>query len=367
MRIVFNSFNNSSPATIFYKSGISRLENVFIDDFNNYSQYDYAIFMGFNEDLTELIKAKHQNDNILCGVIDPRGDNISRFYKYLDFIVVDSIEMSDFFSKYQVPIFRYYEYMLADWQLKKHAKKNKIIIGYHGNKIHLMSMFPNITQALDMLSLEYSVEFHAIYNIKQLGEWRLGLPENIIVKHIQLDDNYIDYIDKFDIGIVPATLPFFKKKSILKSSIFFRHLLNCHSDDYLFRFKLTTNSGRIILFALRGIPVVSDMFPSAIELLQHGKNGYLAASSSGWYNALRDLTSPDKRNKVSVNLKENLFNIVDYDIQNKKFCIFLDELSINPNKSIINFNERKYSIVRVGYESMLMLVTSLFKNKKNDN
>ena len=109
------------------------------------------------------------------------------------------------------------------------------------------------------------------------------------------------------------------------------------------------------------------MFPSAIELLQHGKNGYLAASSSGWYNALRDLTSPDKRNKVSVNLKENLFNIVDYDIQNKKFCIFLDELSINPNKSIINFNERKYSIVRVGYESMLMLVTSLFKNKKNDN
>ena len=68
MRIVFNSFNNSSPATIFYKSGIGRLENVSIDDFNNYSQYDYAIFMGFDEDLNELVKAKHQNETYF-----PRG------------------------------------------------------------------------------------------------------------------------------------------------------------------------------------------------------------------------------------------------------------------------------------------------------
>jgi len=101
------------------------------------------------------------------------------------------------------------------------------------------------------------------------------------------------------------------------------------------------------------------MFPSAIELLQHGKNGYLAASSAGWYSAFRDLISPDKRGKVCANLKEDLFNLVDYDIQNKKFCIFLDELSINPNKSIINFNDKKYPIFRAGYESIRMLVTSI--------
>ena len=176
-----------------------------------------------------------------------------------------------------------------------------------------------------------------------------------------MDDNYVDYIDNIDIGIVPTSLPLFKKKSILKSSVFFRHLFNHHLNDYLFRFKITTNAGRIVLFALRGIPVVSDMFPSAIEFLQHGKNGYLAASSAGWYNAFKDLTSSDKRNKVSANLKEDLFNIVDFDIQNKKFCTFLDELSTNPNKSILNFNDKKYPIIRTGYESIRMFATSILK------
>ena len=366
MNIVFNSHNNTSPATIFYKSGIGRLDNVTIDDFNNYSQYDFAIFMGFDEDLSELSRAKLNNRNIVCGVIDPRGDNISNFYKNIDFLIVDSIEMYDFFSKYQLPIFRYYEYMSADWKLKKHVEKDKIIIGYHGNKIHLMSLFPDITRALDMLSLKYSVEFHAIYNIKKLGKWKLGLPESIAVKHVQLDSNYINHIDKFDIGIVPASLPILNKKNILKSSIVFRRLLNHHPNDYLFRFKLTTNPGRILVFALRGIPVVSDMFPSAVEVINHGEDGYLASSSSGWYRAISNLVSAEKRNSMSKRLQEKLFDRVDYDIQNKNLCMFLNNLSINPEKIIISTHVKEYPISNSIYELAANALSTLLSKIKKE-
>ena len=52
-------------------------------------------------------------------------------------------------------------------------KKNKIILGYHGNKIYLNSMFPRITNAINMLAIDYDVELWAMYNIDVLGKWKL--------------------------------------------------------------------------------------------------------------------------------------------------------------------------------------------------
>ena len=43
---------------------------------------------------------------------------------------------------------------------------------------------------------------------------------------------------------------------------------NESSDDYLTRFKILTNPGRIFTFSINKIPVIADMFPSALHLLK---------------------------------------------------------------------------------------------------
>jgi len=343
MKIVFNSYYNDSPATIFYKSGIQKIDTVVIDDFSNYGDYDYALFMGFDLDLKEILRAKNKNSGLLCGVIDPRGDNILNYIKFIDFIVVDSVEMIDYFSKCQVPLFKYYEYPLIKLQIKEYLGKQKIIIGYHGNKIHLMTMYCNVVQALEKLSLKYSIEFWAIYNIKKTGLWKLGIPKNIIVKHIQFDNNYLSNLDKIDIGIVPIFLPVANKHPIMRSFFSFRVLFNHNVKDYLYRFKVTTGAGRLIVFALRGIPVISDMAPSASEFIKHGENGYLAYSSAGWYNSLESLIiSKEKRKRFGQALQSNVNSIVKYEIQNEKFIHFLNNIN-STRGNTVEFHEQSYS------------------------
>ena len=99
---------------------------------------------------------------------------------------------------------------------------------------------------------------------------------------------------------------------------------NYAKDDYLIRFKMPSNPGRIIVFGLLGIPVVSDFFPSAMSIIDDSENGLLAASEGGWYYALAKLLdSPEIRQKYSDNMQDKLRAKYDFNIQNKKIKQFL--------------------------------------------
>jgi hypothetical protein len=260
-------------------------------DFNNYKNYDVAIFMSPD---AEIDTAKAQNPEILVGIADPklgRNELIKKPIK-ADFLMVSSVEQRDIFLKYNPNVFIFY--MLPDIPeiRKKHKDNKKIILGHHGNKVHLEAFYPKITSALSTLAKKYEIELWAMYNIEALGKWDLGVPEGVEVKHIQWkEENYVKYMSKVDIGLSPNNLPQKNIKKLLKKGMITSRHFNYDENDYLTRYKYSSGPARIYIFSQFHIPVVSDFYPSAAQFIMDGKCGYLAHSPEGWYYALDHLCS----------------------------------------------------------------------------
>ncbi len=338
MKIVFNTNNKNNPTYIFYADAFHKSNFVEFEIHDNYKKYDIALFVSYPEDLNLIKKAKKQNRKIKIGVIDPRSTElILPYLNLIDFFLVDSIEMSDFWLNYSKPVHLYYEYPNIETIKKKHTKKKKIIIGYHGNKVHLTSMFPNITKALEILNDEYEIEFWAVYNKDKLGLWNINRPKNVKSIDIQWNENiYKDVLSKVDIGIIPSLIPV--KENAKKISTISKFFLG-NMDDYILRFKMLSNPGRLIIFGKLGIPVVAEMSPSNIEFIENGKNGYIAYSTGAWYHALKLLIDSHKhRNYIANNMREVLENKFDFKIQNKRLKLFLEII----NKTTIKKKEYEF-------------------------
>lgn len=340
MNIVFNTYYKDAAASMFYISGLKKSEQITFFDFENYESYDIAFFMTYAKDLEELKKAKRINQNLIIGLFDARGIQVEKYLKYVDFLVVDSIEMKDFFAKYDLPIYIYYEYADIPLIEKKHEKKEKLIIGYHGNKVHLTAMYPEITSALELLGEKYNLEFWAMYNIKHLGYWNIGVPKNIKIRHLQWNmENYEKYLSKVDIGLIPACMPV--KKNTKNKSIVSKFFLDT-KDDYLIKFKMPSNPGRMIIFAKLGIPVVGDFLPSNLQFIKDEYNGFLAYSLGGWYKAIEKLViSHELRQKCADNMLKTYGQFFDYHVQNKKFFAWLKDFKPQENRKII-FRKNSY-------------------------
>ena len=69
---------------------------------------------------------------------------------------------------------------------------------------------------------------------------------------------------------------------------------------------MPSNSGRIILFGFYGVPVISDAFPSALQLIQHGKNGFISMNSYHWRaNIITLIENASLRLAMGKNLSES--------------------------------------------------------------
>ncbi|KAB2891946.1 MAG: hypothetical protein F9K32_02120 [Desulfobulbaceae bacterium] len=326
MKIVFNSKLPDAASSAFYHDGLQRLHNISFFDYEHWHNYDVALFMTYKPDLEDLKAAKTSCPSLVTAIVDPRGSWVKSYLEYADFLIVDSIEMRDYWAYTGLPIFEYAEFP----DLKVHKKTyshedQKIIIGYHGNKIHLDSMRNTIVPALERLSRETEIELWAMYNIAALGRWDRNMP-GIEIRHIQWSmENYYEYMARVDIGIVPCFLPERNWSAILDMPLlkkFNRYRKN--GDDYLLRFKMPTNPGRIIVWGLLNIPVVSDFFPSAMQCIDDGKNGLLACSSGGWYQALKRFADdPRYRQLCADKLTESVVENYGYDIQNERLMAFL--------------------------------------------
>lgn len=325
MNIVFNTFYEKAAASMYYKGGLQAIHNITCNDYDNYTNYDIALFMTYPRDLAELKRAKIENRNLITAIVDPRGSQIDPFVEYTDFFIIDSIEMNDFFAKYRRPMYKYYEYPKIPLIPKKHTQKDRIIIGYHGNKAHLTAMYPEITSALEALGEKYDIELWAIYNIKNVGVWDIGVPRNINVRHLQWSMSaYEEYLSKVDIGIVPSCMPV--KERTRSKSVVSKFFLD-NKDDYLIKFKMPSNPGRLIIFAQLGIPVVADFLPSNIQFIRDGENGFLAKTTGGWYRALEQLiVSYELRNDYADAMMEIYQKYFDYEVQNRKIKDFFEKM-----------------------------------------
>lgn len=326
MKILFTTRHINSPSTILNVSKLKSLNSmngISIDFYNtDYANYDVVLFMGYDADIKG---ARGKNSDIKIGVIDPRPSHKDQ-PSGADFILANGIEMKDWYLKFTHNIFIYYIYPELQLKMKEHHATEKIILGYHGNAIHLKTMYPRITKAIEKLSDSYEVELWVMYNVKELGKWSTGLPDikKVKVRHIQWsEENYTEYLSRVDIGIVPNIIPTYTVKQN-KSRKIKAKLFNEHDTDYLLGFKATSNAGRIIVFAQLGIPVIADMFPSALQLLEDGVNGFVCYSTEAWYLALKQLAyDATLRSNLAKNLQTKFKETMSPMILNKNLIDFI--------------------------------------------
>ncbi len=328
MKFVINTTYNAA-GTVVLEGLVKRLQatehSVTRNDWEHYSQYDSAIFMAPDSNIAE---AKKSNPKLLCGIFDPKVTRScqKKEVEMADFLIVSSIEQREFFLRYNKNIFIYYMFPDVPEIKKEHQDKEKIIIGYHGNKQHLDAM-KDLSWALDMLAQTYSIEFWAIYNIKKLGKWNRNTPKVCPVKHVQWsEETVVADLNKCDIGVVPSLLP--------APAAFARpiesFLLNkegYHANDYVSRYKLTNNPGRIYVFARAGVPVVADFTPSSCQIIRDGESGMLVGTKEGWQNALEMLIKDmPMRNSLSGNLKKNLHEGYSPETTFQHFLSFISNM-----------------------------------------
>lgn len=311
---------------MFYLAALRRAKGVEFFRWDDYQSYDVALFMTYSADLEDLVKARQQNPKLRIGLIDARGSQTFKYLNHVDFLVLDSLEMSDFFARFNKPTFTYVEYADAPVVRRTHQAKDRITIAYHGNRAHLMGMFPEVSTTLDELGRNYSVELLAIYDVGR-RPCCVGLPKHIPVRHVQWYPGvYAKELAEADVGIAPALVPIRHAGLVRRLSATWR-VLAPHRDDYLIRFKMPSNPGRVVSFAFAGVPVVASFLPSFLQFIRHGENGFLAHSAGGWYRALESLVeSPELRGGFSERLQAECVERVGYDRQNAKFLKFLETL-----------------------------------------
>ncbi len=289
--------------------------NVALNDWSNYLKYDVVIF-GKNVGLERIREAKAQNPKLLCGSTNP-SDYSSEKRKILveaNFFIVGSLLERDYYLEYNNNLFVFPLIERIFNKIKKHEDHKPIIIGYHGNLVHLNNFSTSLKSALENLYSEMPIKLIAIYNKKKLGSWNKSRP-NIEIGEVQWELETIqEKLLQCDIGVVPGLVPIdkYSKKFIFNILKLTQRGISSYGKDYLIRFKNTTNAGRAFVFHQLGIPVVSDFLPTSFHILADPKCGYLAHSTEGWLFALRNLCkSVDHRQKIAQNALEEFNRLYD--------------------------------------------------------
>lgn len=332
VKFVLNSkFSESAAGMVCIKGLYNRLiENGFdamLNDWDNYDRYDVVIFMAYDP---QIDRARMQNPDIKIGLADPKPGSKSDVKK-ADFIMVSSLEQRELFLKHNANCFIYY--MIPDFDSFDyvHRPKERIVIGYHGNKVHLNSFYKQVTPALNLLGTQYDIELHAIYNVEKLGKWTLGRPDEKKCRVVDLqwyENCYQDYFKNIDIGIVPNLYPMehegLIKKFFSTSPYFFLET----EDDHLIKYKFSSNAGRTFVFGAFGIPVVTEAVPSAGDVIQDGYSGSLVLYAHGWYYALEKLIrSVELRKTYGSNLKIRIEDYFSQEMTFQRFISYLENLA----------------------------------------
>ncbi len=334
MRILFTTAARSNPSTEINVANyrkLNELEGVKVDFFNRkYADYDVILFMGYDPQIAE---ARAVNPTSKIGVVDPRPSTLHAALG-ADFVVANGIEMGDWLANYFENIYIYPIYPRIDSAPKIHMQRKPFIIGYHGNKVHLMSIRPIISHALDALAEVCELELWAVYNIRALGDvpFELCHSKKCKVRYFQWrEDVYTDVLSQVDVGIVPNLIPLKNDTAAKKRAIPYSRFLQSRDEDFLLRFKITTNPGRIYVFSQLGIPVVAGMAPSAASAVRHGVSGFLAYSSGGWYRALKKLSeSAELRSKMGQQLRDDFLSNINIDRLNRGLVDFIRRIEDRP-------------------------------------
>ena len=271
------------------------------------SSFDIIIFSKSEWKNAKIIKNK------ILGCVTPSVDD-DNFLKIFDFVIVGSSEEKDSFVRLHKKAFIYpqIENLFLNMKPKVHDKKDKLIIGYHGNKNHLNHFELGLCKALEKLNEEENIKLVYICGKtkKNSKDWVNGIPKIELEYKRWNIDTIKDDILEFDIGIVPNISQIENKNTLDENQ-----LLGKYSTDISIRFKNKSNIGRSLVLFQLGIPVVADITPSNMHILSNPDNGYAVLSEEGWYYALKELCCENRRNFIAKNAFEEchrLYNPIDW-------------------------------------------------------
>ena len=323
MKIDFITSQPHAACSSFYSSALRRIPEVTLYD-PGVQNYDVVLVMTYDHLLVPKIRELSPLSKI--GIIDPRNHDVAESAKLCDFLIIDSIEMEDYWSSVKRPMLRYAEYPDIPTVKKSHSDQNTVRIGYHGNQIHLDCMQDNVTPALSSLGEKYNIELMVMYNGNPPKGDESWIPKGVKIKFIPWSmENYIKELAQCDIGIVPNNLI---HKIEEKEGLALGRKYNYSRDDFSLRFKMPSNPGRFIIFGKLGIPVVADFYPSALQYLREDlKTGMVACNASGWELALEKLiSSKNLRQEFGDNLQKIVEKEFSFEYQNQKLLNFLRNL-----------------------------------------
>jgi glycosyltransferase involved in cell wall biosynthesis len=290
---------------------------------NDFSSADVVLHMAYD---AKPVKIRAVNPNAIIGLIDPRPGH-DRVIAEADFFMANGVEMVNYFVSKNPEYFIYPIYKPVSRTTP--TKEDEVFrVGYHGNRMHLELMEEIVCPALEKLASLMPVELICFYNIENLGMWKWR-PRNTQLKLNQVqweDDKYEKVLGNCDVGIVPNLIPFRPEESRFDKDLVFRKMAS--DSDYRFRFKFTSNNGRILVFAQLGIPVISDLFPSAAETIRHGYSGLMAGmDTESWFEHLNLLAgNPRLRKKMGENLLKEFETVYSSEIKNQELLAFLNSI-----------------------------------------
>jgi hypothetical protein len=306
VRIVLNTRSESAGAQASILGLHRRLRDAGVDatlnDWGHYERYDVALFLGYDHDLEA---ARSSNPTIRIGLADPkqsRRDWIEAA-RAADFLLVSSVEQREALLRVNRNIHVLFMFPVVPARERVHVDAERVVLGYHGNRVHLESMAGGARRAIEELGRTRPVELVCIYNIEASGRAERGIPDapGVHVRHVQLDPapatgstapaTVLDALADVDIGLVPNLLPVRRRNLALRVTASGDPWLLYEPFDYLLRFKASSNPGRLYPFARLGIPVVADVTPSLSQFVLDGVSGHLVATAEGWFHALDRLAS----------------------------------------------------------------------------
>ena len=305
MRIVLNTRSDTAGAQASIVGLALRLRAAGIDatlnDWDGYAGYDVAIFMGYDH---ELERARAENPSIRVGLSDPKQSRQEWIdaARAADFLLVSSVEQREAFLRLNRNIHVLYMFPVMPDRERVHVDREPVVLGYHGNRVHLEAMGATVSPAIEELGRRRPLELVCVYDVAGGRPSSGALPDPAIVptRHVQyggapvpdstVPSVFYDELAACDVGLVPNLLPLRDVPELLRRSATLDPGLAYEPFDHLLRFKASSNPNRLYAFGRLGIPVVADVTPSFAQLVHDGVSGCLAAGPGGWFG--RSTSSP---------------------------------------------------------------------------
>ena len=338
MRIVLNTRVDDHGSRLGIHGLAGRLRaagvEVEVNDWGRYERYDVAVFLGYDHDIEA---ARRRNPRLRIALFDPKQSRAEwiEAARQADFLLVSSVEQRDVFYRLNRNILIWSMFPPMPAVEKVHVEKEPIVVGYHGNRVHLECMRDTVRPALEELARRRPIEFWALYNVAELGRAELGVPDESLVRvrHIPwtpdlypgsaVSPQFYTELAQVDVGIVPTELPVRGKVRALERIAYRERRFMYEPFDHLIRLKASTNHGRLYPFARLGIPVVTDFAPSCSQFVRDGESGFVVSSPYGWLEALEALCdSAELRNRLAAALRRTLD--AEFDRQVGEFLAFCE-------------------------------------------